>query len=60
MPCNFSKGCRIYAEVYISIFIIYYYVVVEIEIGVFGVFWGPRLACFHDSLVTHVSINVND
>jgi hypothetical protein len=29
-------------------------VVVEIDFEDFGVFWGPRLACFHDSLVTYV------
>jgi hypothetical protein len=52
---NFSKGCRIHVEVYILILIIYSRVVVEIEIGFFGVFWGPRFACFHDSLVTHVT-----
>jgi hypothetical protein len=54
MLCSFSKGCKIYAEVCILILIIYYRVVVEMEIGFFGVICDPRLACFHDSLVTHV------
>ena len=34
-----------YEGVFILTLVLYYSVVVEIEIWFFGVFWGPRLAC---------------
>jgi hypothetical protein len=49
MLCNFSICCKLYTEISNLIFIIYYRVVVEMEIRFFGVFWGSQLACFRSS-----------